>query len=142
MLVLRFFVIVIVFATLAQAQDIDLSGTIYDPNGSVVVGAKVSAFRVKSRRRKKVAEVRTDSDGHYSAKLLPMVYRLEVTQPSFKIRIIPKYLLVNSAFGKVSLDVVIFGDNPEPCGYGGDCSGNSRRKKTKGQTRKNPLIIL
>lgn len=100
-----------------QAQEIVLGGVVYDPNGAVVPGVEIRAQGTDG----KAFVGLTDPEGNYSIRLLPGTYKLKIDRAGFKQLEVDKYRVVNSVLGKMAMDFVIYGDNPEPCGYGGDC---------------------
>jgi hypothetical protein len=73
-----------VFSPLAHAQSTELgtiSGTVTDPAGAVIPGANV---KVTSIGTNVVRETATDSAGTFAARsLVPGIYRVEVSAPSF-----------------------------------------------------------
>jgi Carboxypeptidase regulatory-like domain len=65
-----------------SASDYGVAGTILDPNGAVVAGAKVI---VTDRKTKKSRETESNSDGHFlMAGLTPGVYDVGIKSPGFK----------------------------------------------------------
>src|SRR6516165_2854127 len=65
----------------AQVAGATLSGTITDPSGAAIVGARVS---IKNRATGVLRDAVTDSTGYYSApNLLPGNYDVAVTAPGF-----------------------------------------------------------
>lgn len=100
-------------------QNIKLTGTVYDPNGAIVVGAEVNAISAEKRQ----SSTKSKDDGIFLLDLVPGIYRLEFYSPGFKTNAVNKYHIVNSTYGKMSFDVVLHvSTEHEPCGYsGGDC---------------------
>jgi hypothetical protein len=118
---------VLALAVVVAGQSIDLKGTLFDPNGSVVVGAEVMAVPANGKATVK----KSGNEGEYSLRLEPGKYRLEFHAPGFRRNIVNEYLLVNSTKGTMHFDVVLLvsGDH-EPCGYGGHCVEISNEKET------------
>ncbi|MGD9590308.1 MAG: carboxypeptidase-like regulatory domain-containing protein [Pyrinomonadaceae bacterium] len=100
-------------------QSTKLSGVIYDPKGAVIVGAEVKVINAAG----KLHIVKSNSEGSYSLELYPGLHSIDVSQRGFISLRIEEYLVVQSAFGKMNYDFVLFGSrNHEPCGYTGvDC---------------------
>ncbi len=108
------FAFLIVFCLHAQAQQaittkenketlITLSGVVYDPLGSLVVKAKVTA-KTKNDR---LIETTTNDDGIFELRLLSETYQIEVESPGFKISKLPNYKVVNTTYGKMNQDIVL-----------------------------------
>lgn len=102
----------------AQAQKIRLSGTIYDPNGAVVVKATINARSEKGQH----LSTKSNDAGEFEIDLYPGIHALEVAAPGFLAVKYSEYLVVNTSSG-MKMDFVIFGGKyHEPCGYsGGAC---------------------
>jgi hypothetical protein len=103
----------------SQQPKMVLTGAVYDWNGAVIVGAKVTAYQTNGEKY----ESKTNNEGIYSI-LLPFdVYRFEVYSPGFSTLKIEKYRIVDSTYGKMNFDFVLeVAGNSETCGYGGaDC---------------------
>lgn len=109
---------VFLLSFVAVAQNIRLKGTLYDPNGAVVVGAEALAVSATNQR---IVTKSTD-DGSYLLELTPGRYRLEFHAPGFRRTVWNDYMVVTATFGAMNFDVVLLvQDGHEPCGYGGHC---------------------
>lgn len=104
----------------ASANEIVLTGVVYDINGAVIVGA-----RIEAKRRNGVVIVGTSNGvGIYDLRLEPDIYSLTIKSYGFRTRVIKDYLVVDSTYKKMYIDVVLeVANDHEPCGYAGDCSG-------------------
>ena len=111
--------ILLAFLTVVQGQNIKLSGTVYDPNGAVVPRANVKVTDKSGHRFKAI----TNDEGSFLLALIPGLYTIEIERPGFTKLIYKEYRIVDSTFGKMNIDFVIFGSSDhEPCGYtGADC---------------------
>ena len=109
----------LVFFTATSAQTIKFSGTIFDYNGAVVVGARVTATRKKSDSP---ISAKSNEDGQFQIDLKSGLYSLEISGNGFLTIKYPEYLVVNAPSG-MKMDFVMFGSRyHEPCGVGGgDC---------------------
>ena len=112
-------VFVLGFSFLAFGQEVELSGTIYDPNGAVVASAQIRAIDEKGH----TVSAKSDFEGSFVLKLVPGIYALDVSAPGFLTIKYNEYLVVNSTKGKMTMDFVMFGGKyHEPCGVSGsDC---------------------
>ena len=109
-------------------QNIKLTGTISDPSGAVVPGAKVKA--TSKDERQSIAQ--SNTEGVYVIDLVPGTYRLEVNSPGFVTYIIDQYLVKDAASGEMNFSMVLTGrTDHEPCGYGGDCGYSEEIKIEK-----------
>lgn len=107
------------FSFLAFGQEVNLTGTVYDPSGSVVAGAQIKAIDEKGHS----LSATSDFEGSFLLKLVPGIYAIDVSAPGFLTIKYNEYLVVNSTKGKMTMDFVMFGGKyHEPCGVGGaDC---------------------
>ena len=91
-----------------------LTGIVYDANGSVIVGAKVTAINQKRRK----FEALTNEEGVYSLALafnsynsssdfIEAKYDITVEMNNFKKSITKDFVFVPSQFGKMQLDVAL-----------------------------------
>ncbi len=82
----------------ANAQNVNLSGRIFDLNGAVIAGMKIVAIS----QAKVKYEQRTDGEGIYLLNLPPGVYKFEINKQSIKynsfeflrfknFRVVPSY---------------------------------------------------
>src|SRR5215471_16620057 len=81
----RLGVLALVCATSLLAQDIygNIAGTVMDPSGSAVPGARVTV--INTDRNQEIRSVITDAGGNYSAPLLPIgMYAIKVEASGFK----------------------------------------------------------
>lgn len=119
---------VFLMLTLASfGQTTQLSGVIFDPTGAVIVAADIKARDAAG----KVYVAKSDSKGSYTLNLRPGIYEIGVSQTGFITLKIEEYLVVQSTFGKMNHDVVLFGLSPrahEPCGYSGAECMNGKEK--------------
>lgn len=101
------------------AQNIIVTGTLFDPNGAVVTSGQIKAVDEKGTALIGAA----NSEGLFEVKLIPGIYALEVSAPGFITIKQTEFLVVNSGTGKMAMDFVLFGGKyHEPCGYSGaDC---------------------
>ena len=108
---------VLILATGSFAQRTSLVGTIYDPNGAVIVGARVDAEHEKGEK----ASAESDPDGSFSLQLVTGIHKLTVSAPGFISVELSEYLIVRTS--QMKMDFVLFGGKyHEPCGYSGaDC---------------------
>ncbi len=122
MKVLQILVLIFGLSVFANAQKIVLSGVIYDSQGAVVVGTNVKLTNEKGES----FETKSNDEGIYSINLLPEIYKVSFEQSGFRKTIINNFKIVDSTYGKINHDVVLEGENPEPCGYSGaDCLNSS-----------------
>jgi hypothetical protein len=119
MKILLIIVFISLFSCFAAAQKISFSGTVFDYNGALVPGAKVTATADKSN----IQSVGISNDqGQFQLELEHGMYAIEVTRTGFLTIKYSEFLIVNSASG-MKMDFVMFGARyHEPCGVsGGDC---------------------
>lgn len=107
------------FSLSAFGQAVKLTGTIFDPNGALVVNGQISAVDEKGR----ATSAQTNSEGRFNLDLAPGLYSLDVAAPGFLTIKHKEFLVVNATTGRMSSDFVLFaGKYHEPCGYSGaDC---------------------
>ena len=86
MKVLWMLALIVGFAVFANAQTAILSGIVYDANGAVIVGAKVTAFALIDEKLQKF-ETATDDNGEYK---LSLPYKKYDSSSDFKVS---KYFL-------------------------------------------------
>jgi hypothetical protein len=101
------------------AQNIIVTGTLFDPSGAVVTSGQIKAVDEKGS----ALIGASNSDGQFAVNLIPGIYALEVSAPGFITIKQTEFLVVNSGTGKMAMDFVLFGGkHHEPCGYSGaDC---------------------
>ena len=136
MKVLQILVLILGLAISINSQTTDkaiLSGTIYDANGAVIVGMKVTAINEKGKRFEAV----TNDEGIYfldlpfnlydpkkSANFKITKYELTVDgiNRRFEKIVLKDFKFVPSYKGEMNLDFALDSINLEPCGYSGaDC---------------------
>lgn len=89
--------------TANEKQDSKLVGTVLDPNGAVIPGAKIKLFK---ESEKKPIRVKSNDDGDYNFVGLTVgVYRLEVRSSGFKTYIV-KEIKVNQS-ETISLKLIL-----------------------------------
>lgn len=99
-----------------SGQTVRLTGSIFDPNGAVVVNGEVKAVDQKGR----ATSANSNAEGEFLLILAPGIYALEVAAIGFLTVKHKEFLIVNSTTGKMSFDFVLFGSKyHEPCGYSG-----------------------
>jgi len=82
---LLFAFLTVVFPAVLSAQDkATLTGTIIDPSGGAIAGARVSATGAGESPSAPVIQTVSDKDGRYSLTLTPGKYDVHVTQSSFE----------------------------------------------------------
>lgn len=113
-----------------ETKTTKLTGVVFDLTGAIIINAKVSAFDKDG----KVYQSKSDSDGRYELILPPGKYDIQFQLDGFKAKKYQNFQLVDSTYGKIFQDVVLEGENPEPCGYSGaDCLKTSLVKSKKSQ---------
>jgi len=80
-----------------------VTGTIYDPRGSVVAGGRVTAQSSDGARY----GVTTNYEGKYKFELPPGVYDLSVRSPGFCPTTVEGFTVVKSTVRKMYLDLVL-----------------------------------
>ena len=121
------FLITISLSFFVNGQNINLTGTVYDPNGAVIVGAKINAVHEKGL----AAAGASNNEGEFKISAIPGVYAIEVSAQGFLTVMYNEYLVVNSTYGKMTLDFVLFVDRyQEPCPYFGACPPAKRRLRS------------
>ena len=121
---------ILLAAVVCNAQTTTLNGSIFDPHGALVPGAKVEARYEKGG----IVSVHSDDEGRFTLSLRPGIYALEVSRPGFVKVEIAEYILVDAGAKVMLLDFVLFGANDhEPCGYGGaDCLHRKGKEVVRG----------
>lgn len=108
--------LILAFAVLTNGQIIRVSGTVYDPTGAVVPSVNIKATDEQGRSN----AVKTNDEGAFLIELAPGLFSIIIEKAGFKTLEYKKYRVVNSTYGKMNIDFVIFGSTDhEPCGYGG-----------------------
>jgi hypothetical protein len=102
-------------------QQTELTGRVFDRNGSVIVGAKVRF----SRNKNATVEVYTDSEGIYRAELQPGFYNIEITEPGFHRFEFECYQIPSR--GELKLDVTLTVGGEVTC----ESPGSSKAHKGK-----------
>jgi hypothetical protein len=107
------------FSLSVFGQTVKLTGTIFDPNGALVINGQISAVDGKGR----TISAQTNSEGQFNLDLAPGIYSLDIAAPGFLTIKHKEFLVVNTTTGRMSSDFVLFaGKYHEPCGYSGaDC---------------------
>ncbi|MBV9925485.1 MAG: carboxypeptidase regulatory-like domain-containing protein [Acidobacteria bacterium] len=115
-------------------QTMTLTGSVYDPNGSVIVnGLKL----VASGAGGKSYEATVSDEGIYTVTLPLGVYRIKAAAPGFCNGQVERFRVVNATYGKMSLDFVLdVPDAREQCGPGTGEKKPGRKRPGK------PGIIL
>jgi hypothetical protein len=81
-----------------------LTGVVYDLRGSVIVnGTVVIAEGVDAKKH----ETSTNDEGVYKLELPLGLYKIKVSAPMFCPRQVENYIVVDSTYGKMSLDIVL-----------------------------------
>lgn len=124
---LAFLISILTFVSVLSGQKVKLSGTVYDPNGSVIVGAKVDGRYEKGE----VFSATSGSNGKFEVQIYPGLYTLRISNPGFLTIEYSEYLVVNAAEG-MTMDLVMFGAKyHEPCGVSGsDCLSSTSLRKS------------
>ena len=112
-------VTIICCSVFTNAQNIRFVGSVYDPNGAIVIGARIEARSETS----KVLHTVSNNDGKFELELPTGLYALIVSATGFLTIKYNEYLVVNTFDRKMTMDFVMFGSLwHEPCGVsGGDC---------------------
>ena len=129
------FAITLAVVASAFAQKSELTGTVYDANGAVVVGAKISALSSDGKKFETVSNDRgvyvlTLPFNKYEASraFKESRYDIYVESPGFKRSVTKGYVFIPSQFGKMFLDIGLEigpAEHEFPiCGYAGDCEQN------------------
>ncbi|MEP7213202.1 MAG: carboxypeptidase-like regulatory domain-containing protein [Acidobacteriota bacterium] len=109
-------VFVFVFSVCALSQNIKLAGTVFDPNGAVIVDGQIKAVDEKNRS----VVGKSGPEGLFEISLVPGIYAIEVSSPGFLTLKYSEFLVVNAWSGKMAIDFVLFGGKyHEPCGFSG-----------------------
>ena len=113
------FIFTIFLVSFVRSQNVKLTGSVFNPNGAVVVSAKVEA---RSENKRLFSGV-TNNEGRFEVELPAGLYALEVSATGFLTIEYEEYLIVNTFDRKMAMDFVMFGAMwHEPCGYSGaDC---------------------
>ena len=96
----------------ANAPKMILTGTIYDINGAVIPRGHVTAASVDGNK----FEAITNNEGTYKFEISLGVYRITSSAPGFCSSTVERFIVINSTFGKMSLDLVLeVPDNQPGC---------------------------
>jgi hypothetical protein len=91
--------------TLAQAVFGSIIGTVTDPQGSAVVGAKVT---VTSTTKSFTYDTTTNESGNYSiTHLIPDTYKVQITATGFQATVIPSVVVNADTAGTVDAQLVV-----------------------------------
>ena len=104
MKILQALVLIIGLVVFTNAQTVLLTGTVYDLNGAVVAGTKVTA---KDMFGKTYSTLPGNDEGVYTIPLPAGVYTLEFKAANFHGFTVKKYRVYKAFKGKMSLDVVL-----------------------------------
>jgi hypothetical protein len=97
-------------------QKIKFTGVTYGPDGGIVVGAQIKALD----ERGTLFLTNTSDEGAFVLELVPGQYSLEVSGKGWLTILHPEILIVNSPYGRMTMDFVMFGSKfHEPCAYSG-----------------------
>ncbi|HLA96632.1 MAG TPA: carboxypeptidase-like regulatory domain-containing protein [Pyrinomonadaceae bacterium] len=102
------FLLVVLIVLDVAGQTVKLSGTVYDHNGAVIVGAKVIA----TDEAKKINETTTNQSGEYALELKPANYTLRFEAVGFKNMVWQDFRLVNSTKKAFNFDIVMEAGEP------------------------------
>ena len=118
----------------AGGPKMTLTGTIYDIHGSVIAQGRVTALRTDGTRY----DVTTDEGGIYRFELPLAIYKLSATAQGFCPTTVERFQIVNSTYGKMSLDLVLQVGNSYP-----GCKHEiTIRKKSQRRSRKTLKRII
>lgn len=109
-----------------------LTGAVFDTNGAVIIEAKITAYRNNGKKY----ESKTNDEGIYTISLPFDVYKIEVYSPGFCTSISEKYRIVDSTYGKMSLDFVL------DVASSNSCTPIDEKQKKKNTSKKVTEIIL
>jgi Carboxypeptidase regulatory-like domain len=103
-----------------------LTGAVYDINGAVIVnGTKIAAYSSGGKRY----ETTTNEEGIYKIQLPLATYKIEASAPGFCSERMAHFRVVNSTYGKMSLDFVLeVADNQPDCKQEVSIGKQSQRK--------------
>jgi hypothetical protein len=101
MKILQILVLIFGFIVSANAQKTTLNGTVFDPNGAVIITTKIVAVNSKGQKFESIV----DDDGKYTLELPVATYSINFSAPGFKNVKIENYEIVNSYNGKMSFDI-------------------------------------
>lgn len=136
------FAITLAVVASAFAQKSELTGTVYDANGAVVVGAKISALSSDGKKFETVSNDR----GVYILSLpfnkydasrgfKESRYDIYVESVGFRRSETKGYVFIPSQFGKMNLDIGLEispgVDEFQICGYAGECAQEEEIKIEK-----------
>lgn len=103
-----------------------LTGSVLDQNGAVIVGAKV----VAQEKDGKQWEAVVGENGTYTLKLPLSTFDLKASKEWFCPAVLTKYKVVNSTFGKMSMDFVLdVASSHIPCGQGERLTQSNKTSK-------------
>jgi hypothetical protein len=112
-----------------------LTGAVYDINGAVIVNGTSIVANSTVRR---AYEAKTNEEGIYKISLPLGIYRIKVSAPGFCPSQMERFRIVNSTYGKMSLDFVLeVADSPEACKHEITINHKFKRKTDK----KSKIII-
>ncbi|MCA1593647.1 MAG: carboxypeptidase-like regulatory domain-containing protein [Acidobacteria bacterium] len=113
-----------------------LTGAVYDINGAVIVnGMRIVASDTVGG----AYEATTNDEGIYKIELPLGIYRIKVSAPGFCPSRVERFIVVNSTYGKMSLDFVLeVQGEQEGCKHGITIKDKPHRK---GKKQKPGLIL-
>jgi hypothetical protein len=113
-----------------------LTGVVYDINGSVIVNWTKVVALAKDRKEYVTA---TNDEGVYNFDLPLGIYKIEVSARGFCPKLVEHFRIVNSTYGKMSLDFVL--EVAESTG--GNCEHKLIQQiKPKRSTKKKLEIVM
>ncbi len=128
--------VVLSFNTFAQSSNsvqtseptIILTGAVYDINGAVIVGTSIITYGTGGKNY----ETTTNAEGIYKINLPLGIYKIKVSAPGFCSFQVERFVVVNSTYGKMSLDLVLEVSEPqEGCKPETTIEKKSKRKAEK-----------
>src|SRR5215203_4041622 len=104
MKILQILVLIVSLTVFTNAQTVLLTGTVYDLNGAVIPGTKVTA---KDKSGKTYSAIPSNDEGVYTIPLPAGVYTLEFIAANFHGFTVKEYRIYKAIKGKMSLDIVL-----------------------------------
>ena len=136
MKILQVLVLILGVTVLAKAQEVILTGTIYDFQGAVIPNSKI----VATNKNSKVFKTTTNEDGIYKLKLKPGIYAIQVPRlPGLKGIKFNDYRILITYDGKMNLDISLDIGSPK-VHHGIPVKKSLKQSKTKNKFVKRKII--